>query len=420
MSFFLLSCLLILCKSSVKPIDRSGFAALPTELKHRIFDGLSKMDMLRSIVRVNRATYHDYYLQRYHRIHRLHDIVLSLHSTNPFSEDMMTVLMNLISNQTSNLVLNEVFQIQCRRLLTAVCAYSMPLPSRILSAMNIRQISMIKLTEMRIGDKLKMFILSSRALAPVSSIPGQVFRGDAEYPWIGSNFLVSFTFLYQYLFEEYHSEFGIQPLDSLFDVDDVAKAQRLRHLVDDYGFIPWHRSYVEKVRRNWIASCPWSGETKLIELVLELGHWSQQFLNKQLWNKTDVIKFLRTTIIQLSLSDAIKIEMGRGSGIMDQPLKMEIAREIVQTVALESYVRSVCGVTQFDELCQVLASSAFFTEDYVQKFRNDGIGPHDCALKAMIVNLLKMRNDWNLQFTEEESDSDADSDSPVYSFHSMI
>ena len=194
------------------------FDALPAELRHRIFDALPKADMLRGIMTLNKATYRYYYLSKYHQINQLYRFIDTLGSvrTLPNIDILGGDVLVWISNQSAHLMMNEVFQLRCGHFLTLITRYPLPLTTRILHSMNMVQIAMPLLSDIAIDGKLKMLILSSRALAPVSSIPGQIIN-QRTYPWLRHSYLVSMTYLYEYLLREHHAEFGINPLESLFN-----------------------------------------------------------------------------------------------------------------------------------------------------------------------------------------------------------
>ena len=272
----------------------SNYRALSDDVLSRIFNMLSKQDIIESVMTLDNRTYCNYYLSEHQQTIKKMKVLESLLMHSDCSH---AHCVSAIANITNELKLNELFALRLPSFLNMIVEHhSFPIIHRILSAMNVREISISELNcidaldlynDSNTNRKLKLLILSSRALAPIQSIPDLDASEDSEifleYPWIdldpqnalnsnvmGVASIIYFGYIYEFLMDHCHKELHLSHLDSSYhdknEFSHITKENAMI-LVETLGFIPWHRDSIHRQRTRAIKSCRICDERKFIELM---------------------------------------------------------------------------------------------------------------------------------------------------------
>ena len=243
------------------------FQQLPNELKKSIYDQLSKADVIKSVLTLNNETYRDFIEEHQAEIKSIQQIEFMLRF-----EHTQEINRNLLGNLTKDLQLSELYALRLPCLLMIIADRHGD-SDDILSTMNVRTVSFNQIDAMILDDAsqeinfmLKLLVLSSRSLAPFSWTERGIVRWfyktkigtissiASNYPWLvcpSCDDMVHklyFYHIYKYLFERYHKLLKIPELHQIYIDDGSLERQRLIHLIDEHGLVPWHELTLDLIK----------------------------------------------------------------------------------------------------------------------------------------------------------------------------
>ena len=229
----------------------SSFSDLSKDLVFNdIFSYLTKLDVIKSISGLNVRTRRDYFFGKHKKEIDTIKAIEYLFDSGGFS-------LNAIRQMASEVQLSEFYALKLPSLLEVI-RKKYQFADCILKAMNIQTMSYPELRVMQFGEavpasiqfKLKMLVLASRNLAPLSST-----NYEQLYPWkypgladVPSVDHIYFSHLYQHLLTVCHKELNLPYLDSLYQTSDNVQRTNLLYLIENRGFIPWHKAALSKQR----------------------------------------------------------------------------------------------------------------------------------------------------------------------------
>ena len=338
-----------------------------------------------------------------------------------------SINLDLIGNLTKKIQFSELFTLKKKHLINIIkkTAKDIKTARDIANRMNICTMSKVEYDKIWYSFNksipfkerivLRLLILSSRVLAaPIWTLKCDLHEKDynhehfnfnfinkvyKQFPWILieselpidilKNFhLIYFSYLHEYLFDNYYQQLNIPKFDSIFNNNDTKKRSNLINLINKYSFNLLCRENLIQIRNSIINQNNSTNSSKFLNFVIEADRINLYLF----WTHNHIFggwEFMTQFILDIAdylcitSSNYDEIDIGN----LNKYKKM--VRDIIIYTAAHNYYRNNEIVTnEFSKLTKLLASSTLFDKKLIIDF------PNSRDRDAMIPILEHERNDW--------------------------
>eukprot|EP01083_Nonionella_stella_P014684 41219_1 len=374
------------------------FTELPSNVMQNILNHLPMNQQLFNLSTLNQHIYRTCFTAKYqHEISRINQLT-SIVSTAP--SHMTRSQLQLIHNITQQIKLNPLYNIKLPQILldiNKINQHHHPLAMDIISAMNIRSISLIRGIDLSSG--LSSLVLVSKLIAghfitSYPSLPRKIRchsqRSGCPQSLLQPKSAVICSYLYEHIFDHYYDNPSnatllLPQLDflSCYEWNHV-KTKNVLNLMDEHGFIPWQRMTLSKIRANIF-------ETDKHYTINEFLVWMRDASLRIQWPRNELNDFTKTvfhTHVLLELVYKYQVPYG----IRMYGAKLREIFEFVLKLSLGNY--KLKRRKEFDAITKILASDHFFVSDGLGYIINKYDKTETEFVQVVVHRLWNIRKDW--------------------------